>query len=472
MSNLTQQLKNNCSSGNSINTEINNNKNINIKTEKSSNKINNNKNINIENEKNCNDCNNKCKSNNNNLDSSKKKIDEKKNNIITDTFNYSPEITFSQMPILYLNDSFSKMWNGLKLSLNFSPSQFFNIDYMLNVEKNKKLFNNYSVNCSTLIPLNSVLFPVNLMLMGQKKSSRALSLQSYLSLGKKDKITIVTNNIPKDINAIKNNLFLMNKNEKFAYEEEELGINDKNINNIQIDEKDTNNNNKNNKELETTYAIEYSHEFKRGNVGIKLTNLEPNTINFQFSLYKNLFFGMEFFKNPNMKEKYHFLKANYGIMLKQTPYNKFGFTFNYISTLPASIINCCYQINDNFKLYLNTMFNKNELMRRLGQDKFTAAISSYYKNNYIEVNTELNNKGEINFLSSFSCNKYADVLMNFSYDHFVKNNKKKIKCFGFGLNIKNNSVEEKIVDLINKQKKGFLDKNKYYSDYNNLMKLK
>ena len=78
--------------------------------------------------------NNKCKSNNNNLDSSKKNKDEK-NNIIADTFNYSPEITFSQMPILYHNDAFNSSWNGFKASLNFRPSQFFNLDYMINIEK-------------------------------------------------------------------------------------------------------------------------------------------------------------------------------------------------------------------------------------------------------------------------------------------------------------------------------------------------
>ena len=128
---------------------------------------------------------------------------------------------------------------------------------------------------------------------------------------------------------------------------------------------------------------------------------------------------MEFFKNPNMEEKYHFLKANYGLMLKQTPFNKFGFTFNYISTLPASIINCCYQINNNFKLYLNTIFNRNELLVKLGEDKFSAAVSSNYKNDYIEVNTELNNKGEVKFLSSFSFNKNIDFLINFCYYYFA-----------------------------------------------------
>ena len=85
-----------------------------------------------------NDSDNKCKGNNNDLDSSKKNTDEIKNNIITDTFNYSPDITFSRMPMVYHNDCFSNSWNGLKLSLSFRPTQFFNLDYMLNVEKNKK----------------------------------------------------------------------------------------------------------------------------------------------------------------------------------------------------------------------------------------------------------------------------------------------------------------------------------------------
>ena len=54
---------------------------------------------------------------------------------------------------------------------------------------------------------------------------------------------------------------------------------------------------------------------------------------------------MEFFKNPVIEEKYHFIKANYGLMLKQTPFNNFGFTFNYISLYPASIFNFCYRLN-------------------------------------------------------------------------------------------------------------------------------
>ena len=411
---------------------------------------------------------NKCKGNNNNLGSSKVNIDEDKNNIITDTFNYSPIIPFNHMPMLYHNDSFSKSWNGLKLSLNYKPTQFFNLDYMLNIEKNKKLFNNYSLNCSTYIPLSSILFPINLILIGNKESSRAFSFQSHLILGEKDKISIMTNNIPKEINysdIINNNNLLLINNKSNQNSVQELNNNENNINNIELKEKDTKN------ELENNYSIEYCHEFNRGNLGIKFTNLEPNTVNFQVSLYKNWFFGMEFFKNPNKEEKNHFLKANYGIMLKQTPLNKLGFTFNYISNLPASIVNLCYNINNNFKIYLNTVFNKNELLKKLGQDKVTASISSYYRNDFIEMDTELNHKGEIKVMSSFSCNKYVDVLMNFCYDH-MKKNKRKIKYFGFGLNFKNNSVEEKIEELIKQQKINYVENNKLYNNYNNIMKLK
>ena len=390
----------------------------------------------------------KCESDNNNLDSSNKNKDEKKN-IITEAFNYSPEVTYSKTPFLYYNDSFNQCWNGLKLSLNFKPTQFFNLDYILNIEKNKKLFNNYSLNCSTFVPLSSILFPINLILIGHKESSRAISFQSHIMLGERGKLSIITNNIPK--------------------EDENIIINKENINKKNIENKKNGNNNK---ELENNYMIEYSHEFSRGNVGIKFTNLEPNTVNFMFSLYKNLFFGMEFFRNPNKEEKYHFLKANYGIMLKQSPSNNFGFSFNYNSTIPASIINCSYRINNNFKLYMNTIYNKNQLLIKLGQDKLITSISSHYKNKYIELNAEINNKAEFKFLGSFSFNKYLDVLMNFGYSHFEKNKKKKLKWFGFGLNIKNSSVEEKIEDMIESQKRLYLTNNKYYKDYNNIIKLK
>ena len=390
----------------------------------------------------------KCESDNNNLDSSNKNKDEKKN-IITEAFNYSPEVTYSKTPFLYYNDSFNQCWNGLKLSLNFKPTQFFNLDYILNIEKNKKLFNNYSLNCSTFVPLSSILFPINLILIGHKESSRAISFQSHIMLGERGKLSIITNNIPK--------------------EDENIIINKENINKKNIENKKNGNNNK---ELENNYMIEYSHEFSRGNVGIKFTNLEPNTVNFMFSLYKNLFFGMEFFRNPNKEEKYHFLKANYGIMLKQTPFNKFGFTFNYNSTIPASIINCSYQINNNFKLYLNTIYNKNNLLIKLGQDKLITSISSYYKNNYVEFNAEINNKAEVKFIGSFSFNKYLDILMNFGYTHKEKNKRKRLRCFGFGLNLKNNSVEDKIEERIKSQKKIYFGNNKYYDDYNNIIKLK
>ena len=384
----------------------------------------------------------KCVSDNNNLDSSKEKKDEKKD-IITEAFNYSPEITYSKTPFLYYNDSINQCWNGLKLSLNFKPTQFFNLDYILNIEKNKKLFNNYALNCSTFVPLSSILFPINLILIGHKESSRAISFQSHILLGERGKLSIITNNIPKEEENIIKNKDVINK---------------ENINN----KKNGNNNN----ELENNYMIEYSHEFSRGNLGIKFTNLEPNTVNFMFSLYKNLFFGMEFFRNPNKEEKYHFLKANYGIMLKQSLNNKLGFTFNYNSIIPASIINCSYKINNNFKIFLNTIYNKNELLIKLGQNKLSTAISSFYKNKYIELDAEINNKAEIKFISSFSFNKYLDILMNFSYSHHEKNKKKRFKCFGFGLNIKNSSVEEKIEEMIESQKK------LYYNDYNNIIKLK
>ena len=412
-----------------------------------SNFINNNSNIEL---------NNKCKGNNDNSNSSKNKKDENKNIIITNAFNCSPEITFSRMPILYRNFFNNNIWNGLKLSLSFRPTHFFNLDYMINIEKNKELFNNYSLNCSSAIPFSSILFPIYLILIGNKKSFRAFSFQSHILLGEKDKVTISTNNIPKDMNNIdiNNDIFLLKNNKKnISYEEKELNINDINNNNINISNK--NNEKENKKEPANKYTIEYSHEFKRGNIGIRCTNLEPNTVNFQVSIYKNLFFGMEFFKNPNKEEKYHFLKANYGIMLKQTPFNNFGFTFNYISILPASIINICYRINDNFRLYLNTIYNRNKIMMKLGKEKFNLAISSFYKNNFIELNTELNKKGDIKFYSSLSYNKYIDVLMNFTYQHFAKKNEKKIKYFGFGLNIKNNIVEEKIEDLIEPKKRIF-----------------
>ena len=355
----------------------------------------------------------KCESDNNNLDSSRNKTDEKKD-IITESFNYSPEITFSRTPFLYYNDNFSQCWNGLKLSLNFKPTQFFNLDYILNIEKNKKLFNNYSLNCSTFVPLSSILFPINLILIGHKESSRAISFQSHFLLGERGKLSVLTNNIPK--------------------EDDNVLFNKEIINMDNISNKKNKKNGNNINELENNYMVEYSHEFSRGNIGIKFTNLEPNTANFMFALYKNLFFGMEFFRNPNKEEKYHFLKANYGIMLKQSPYNKFGFSFNYNSTIPASIINCSYQINDNFKL-----------------------------------NAEINNKAEVKFLGTFSFNKYLDILMNFSYSHFEK---KKKKCFGFGLNIKNSSIEEKLEEMIESQKKMYLGNNKYYNNYNNIIKLK
>ena len=90
----------------------------------------------------------------------------------------------------------------------------------------------------------------------------------------------------------------------------------------------------------------------------------------------------------------------------------------------------------------------------------------------IELNAEINNKADFKFLGIFSFNKYLDVSMNFGYSHFEKNRKKKLKCFGFGLNIKNSSVEEKIEEMIESQKKIYLANNKYYKDYNNIIKLK
>ena len=392
--------------------------------------------------------NNKCESDDKILDSSKKKTDEKKN-IITEAFNYSPGLTYSQIPFLYYNNSFSQCWNGFKLSLSFKPTQLFNLDYTLNIEKNKKLFNNYSLNCSTFVPLSSILFPINLMLIGHKESSRAITFQSHVLFGERGKLSILTNNIPK--------------------QDENINLNKEKNNNENINNKKIVNSND---DLDNNYAVEYSHEFSRGNVGVKFTNYEPNTLNFMISLYKNLFFGMEFFRNPNKEEKYHFLKANYGIMLKQTPFNKFGFTFNYNSTIPASIINCSYQINNNFRLYLNTIYNKNELLIKLGQDKLSTSISTYYKNNYVEFNAEINNKREFKFIGSFSFNKYLDILTNFGFSINEKNKRKRLRCFGFGLNLKNNSVEDKIEELIESQKKIYFGHNKYYNDYNNIIKLK
>ena len=83
----------------------------------------------------------------------------------------------------------------------------------------------------------------------------------------------MTNNIPKEDENI-----ILNKQNNIK----DNINNNKNINHAQ--------------DLENNYAVEYSHEFSRGNVGVKFTNLEPNTASFMISLYKNLFFGMEFFQ--------------------------------------------------------------------------------------------------------------------------------------------------------------------------------
>ena len=381
--------------------------------------------------------------NNKNFTSSNDKNDDKKNNIISNnTLNYLPNISFSRLQNLYLNNFSNEMWNGLKLSLNFKPTQLFNLYYDLNIEKNKKLFNKYSLNASTLIPLSSSLFPINYLLIGNKDSSKTFGLQNHLFIGEKDKLSIITNSAPNNYNN--------------PFSTEDININGQ----------------KDNKELETNYSIEYIHEFTRCNLGVKLTNFVPNTLNFLFSIYKNLFFGMEFFKNPIMGEKSHFLKANYGILLKQTQFNKLGFTFNYISSLPAAKFNCSYQISDNFKLFLNTDFNKNETMLKYGFDKFYGTISSFYKNDFIELNTELNNKGEVKFLSKFIFNKYFDILTNFTYSHEKNKSGKKFKLFGFGININNISVEEKIEDLINKQKKIYSENDNFYNNFQNIMKLK
>lgn len=385
---------------------------------------------------------NECK--NNNDEASDKNSSENNKNYST---NYSPEISFTRLPMMYRSEPFSENWNGLKLSLDFKPTQFFSLDYSLNIEKNKKLFNNYALNCSSYIPFSIYNLPMNLILIGNKAPSRVFNFQSHLMLGQKDKLTIVSNNEPKD------NSIMFNVDNNINSNDENLSIN-----------KDKNN------EIDNKYSVEYTHEFSNGNIGLKVTNLEPNSINFLYSIYHNFFFGMEFFKNQNNQEKYHFLKANYGLFLKQTPKNKFGFSFNYISTLPGAIFNCCYQINNNFKLYLNTLFNKNELLLKLGQEKFTASVSSYYKNNFIEMNSELNYKGEIKLMNKFFFNRYIDILFNFIYDHNAKKVKKKFKCFGFGLNIKNKSVEEKIEELIENQKKKYTLKNKNFFNYNNIMK--
>ena len=145
----------------------------------------------------------KCESDNKNLDSSTKNKDENKN-IITEAFNYSPEVTYSKTPYLYHNESFNQCWNGLKLSLNFKPTQFFSLDYIIDIEKHKKLFNNYSLNCSTFVPLSSILFPINLILIGHKESSRAVAFQSHILLGQRGKLSIVTNNIPKEDASLHN----------------------------------------------------------------------------------------------------------------------------------------------------------------------------------------------------------------------------------------------------------------------------
>ena len=307
---------------------------------------------------------------------------------------FQPGINFSRITSLY-RGAMEDNWNGIKFNLSFKPNQFYNLDYSLYIQKGKNILRNLSLNTSCFIP-NDLNNNSGILLIGKKELPESVLFQSHIFISDKERLELLT----------------------------------------QMPKKDFSNN---------IYSFEYVREFNRLNASIKLSS-ELFSISTITSLYKNLFCGVEAYKNQDNFS----IGYNYTLFNKITDKNKFGFAFNYFSGLPGYIIDFCYKINNKLTLFLNYAKNNNVLIQQLGGQKSDSKITVSYKDDTFDACTEYNKEGLFKFIVTYYIMKNMGLLWNFVIDPKQKIRRKKISHFGFGIHFHTTPLEEELQNIIKK----------------------
>ena len=366
--------------------------------------------------------------NNNNINNNqmnKNKFENNNNNNKNEEKNfnfYNPQISFSQLPLIYKN-SIEENWNGVKFLMNIKPTNLFQFDFSTIYNKNlNSLKNNFKSNSFLFFPFNNN--NQNLILFNKIEKENYL-IQSCFNYDNKNKINFIKNFPNKDYS-----------------------------NNIN--------------------QIEFTHDFNRGNFSVKYNSNEPISFSTISNVYRNFFVGFEAFKIP---EKKNFqIGYNYGIYknvdfnnnnndfnnLNNNNFNnnknklnnffdKIGFSFVYLSLLPGYYFDLCLKLNKNFNFFFNYVKNKNSILNSFSNiNNNEIKFFSNFKKNNIEIINEYNySNNKIKLFLNFNIFKNLIFNWNFLFDAKEKKFNKKFKFFGIGINLNTTPFEDYIQNYIN-----------------------
>lgn len=237
--------------------------------------------------------------------------EEEKDQIINE-YNTSvnqPLINYSGLNKVF-KSPMEDIFSGVKVFLNLTPNDYFHLNYNCSLQKNgiKNLIKDYALNLISFFPRTGALNPNDGTLFVGRKEGKSLLLQSNTIFNNtKDKIVFT----------------LQHQNEKLD---------------------------------QSIYQTEYSHDFDRLNFSMKISNAEPFSFSTVSPIYKNLFLGIEAYKQPNEFK----LGYNYSLFLKNAFKNKFGFVMNYLGKLNMMMLDACYKVNNKLNIGFNMIKTKNE----------------------------------------------------------------------------------------------------------------
>lgn len=318
---------------------------------------------------------------------------------------FQPNISFAKLPMLF-KTPLDEEWNGIKFGLGFKPSSFFNLDYSMILSKKKKLKDTILASCMCFLPLNPS-GNKGAVLVGRKGPQKSNVFQYQFLLNERNKISVLEQHQDDTLER-------------------------------------------------TVFTTEFSHDFNRSNVSFKYSNVEPISINAITSLYKNLFVGIEAYKYPG---EFYF-GYNYALYLKNTLNNKLGATLSYFTTLPGFFVNLSYAVSQQFTIFGSLTHNRNQMIEQMGQEKTDIRVGSSFTNEALEIVSEIDKKGGVNFQANYNILHNLTFLLNFKFSPSQKTVKKKVANFGIGFRFNTTPIEERLQDLARESQE------KYLSEYN------
>jgi hypothetical protein len=158
-------------------------------------------------------------------------------------------LKFGQMHSQIKNDIEEQTWSGLRVKMNWKPTNMFNSELDILLNNNQKTKGQYKISAQTVVP-DKTNGERGLIFFGRNDNGERMMLQSHINLSGKDKILLAANYIKPDQNQ---------------------GI----------------------------YEFEYERKFDRLLTGVKYTSNGMYSLTGVSTVAKNVFIGME--ANINVK---------------------------------------------------------------------------------------------------------------------------------------------------------------------------